>query len=114
MNTLLGILVVLHIICWALAFGIWAAALRTREPATGLAHAASGAVLFGLLAMIVSITQYPGGHLFYALKLVFAIIAMVCAWIAVKRGKQTNAVIWYAIPVSILVNIVIGVFRIGG
>lgn len=29
MHTLLGILVVLHIICWAIALGAWAAAART-------------------------------------------------------------------------------------
>lgn len=114
MNILLGIVVVLHIVCWAVALGIWAAAARTREPAKGMAHAASGAVVFGLVAMIIAMAQYPGGHLFYTLKLVFAIVAMACSWIAVNRGKETNAVVWYAIPASVLVNIVIGVFHIGG
>lgn len=113
MSTILGILVVLHIICWAIGLGAWAAALRTREPVKGMAHAMSGAVVFGLLAMIVGMSMHPGGHMFYGLKLVFAVIAMACSWVAISKGRETIALVWYAIPASVAINIVIGVFGIG-
>ncbi|GAB2535053.1 hypothetical protein [Brachybacterium huguangmaarense] len=113
MSTLAGILVVLHILCWAVAFGCWFAAMRSHEPNKGMAHGASGAVVFGLILMILGIAQGADGHMFYGLKLLFAIIAMACSWIAVSRGRETNALVWYLIPVSIVANIVIGVFHIG-
>lgn len=113
MSTVLGILVVLHIVCWAIGFGAWAAAARTREPVRGMAHALSGAVVLGILAMIVRMTMADGGHMFYGLKLVLAVIAMACAWIAISKRRETSAVVWYAIPVAVLANIVIGVFGIG-
>ncbi|WP_347040661.1 hypothetical protein [Brachybacterium nesterenkovii] len=112
MHTLLGILVVLHIICWAIALGAWAAAARTKQPVKGMAHAASGAVVLGLAAMMIGMPT-GGGHLFYTLKLVFAVIAMVCAWMSIREDRRPNAVVWYLIPISIVANIVIGVFHIG-
>lgn len=113
MDILLGIIVVLHILCWAVALGTWAAAARTRRPSTGIAHAASGAVVLGVLAMILSMTQGGGGHLFYTLKLVFAIIAMVCSWLAIREDRRPSALVWYLIPICITINVVVGVFHIG-
>lgn len=114
MSTLLNIVVILHIICWAVALGAWAAAIRTQRPVKGMAHAASGAVVFGLIAMIIAMGQESGGHLFYTLKLLFAVIAMVCSWMAIREDRRPNAIVWYLIPISFLINIVIGVFHIGG
>lgn len=113
MHILLGILVVLHIVCWAIALGAWAAAARTQQPVKGMAHAASGAVVLGLAAMILGMSAGGGGHMFYTLKLVFAVVAMVCAWMSIREDRRPSALVWYLIPISIVANIVIGVFHIG-
>lgn len=113
MSIVTGILVVLHILCWAVALGVWAAAARTQQAAKGMAHAASGAVVIGVLLMVIGMAQGGGGHLFYTLKLVFALVAMVCSWIAIRDDRRPSALVWYLIPASIIINVVIGVFHIG-
>lgn len=114
MSILLGIIVVLHLLCWAIALGLWVAAAGTREPNKGIAHASAGALVLGLIAMIVSLVAgEAGGHLFFTLKLVFALVATVCAFIAISRRRETPAIAWYAIPAAIAINVVIGVFGIG-
>ena len=49
MSFLLSLLVVLHLICWAVALGTWVAAARTRQPNPGMPHAVAGAVVTGLV-----------------------------------------------------------------
>ena len=48
MSFLLSLLVVLHLICWAVALGTWVAAARTRQPSKGMAHAIAAAVVIGI------------------------------------------------------------------
>lgn len=109
----MSILVIAHILCWAITFGTWFAALRTKRPSKGMAHAAGGALLFGVALMAIGIAMFPGGHLFYTLKLVFAVVVTAFSFVAINRNEQTPAVIWYGIPVAIVVNVVIAVFGIG-
>lgn len=113
MHVLLGILVLLHVICWAAAFGIWVAAARTREPNKGMAHAAGGALVFGLIAMIIGMATGDGGHLFYTIKLLLAIVVTACSFVAINRRTETPAAVWYLIPVGIVLNMVVGVFHLG-
>lgn len=114
MSTVLQIIIVLHLLCWAVALGLWVAAMRTREPNKGMAHAAGGALVLGMAAMVVAMgAGYGGSHMFYGLKLLFAVIATACAFVAINRQRETPAAVWYGIPLAIIANVVVAVFGIG-
>lgn len=113
MSALIGILVVLHILCWAVALGTWVAAARTKEPNPGMSHAAAGALVLGVVLMALGMATGAGGHLWYTLKLVFALVAALCSIVAVRKGPQTPAPVWFAIPAAIVINVVVAVFHIG-
>ncbi|EWS81932.1 hypothetical protein [Brachybacterium phenoliresistens] len=113
MSALIGILVVLHLLCWAVALGTWVAAARTKEPNPGMFHAAAGALAFGVVLMAIGMATGGGGHLWYTLKLVFALIVAISAFVARRQGPQTPAAVWFAIPAGIVINVIIAVFHIG-
>ncbi|MGQ4537557.1 hypothetical protein ACUH90_07645 [Dermabacteraceae bacterium P7054] len=116
MNVLLGIFVSLHLLCWAITLGAWAVAVKTRKPSPAIAHAAGGALVFGILAMIVAMSLGPisgSGHLFYTIKLLFALITTGAAFVAKSRQEETPNLVWYAIPAAIVANVFVGVFQLG-
>lgn len=109
MSFVYALIIILHLLCWAVALGTWIAAARTREPNPGMAHAAAGALVTGLiLASIVSITGDPN-HMKLGVKALIAIIVTVLAFIARKKGPQTSSAVWYAIPAAIVINVVVAV-----
>lgn len=110
MSFLISLFVVLHMICWAVALGTWVASARTRVPNKGTAHAAAGALVFGIvLAALVSIAYDPN-HMKLGIKLIVAIIAVVLAYIADRKGEQTPSAVWFGIPTAIIVNVIVAVF----
>lgn len=110
MSFLISLLVVLHLLCWAVALGIWVAAARTRRPNAGMAHGVAGAVVIGiLLAVLVSIVGDPN-HMKLGLKLVVGLVAVVLAYLAKKKGPETSSAVWFGIPASIVLNVIIAVF----
>lgn len=110
MSFLLSLLVVLHLICWAVALGTWVAAARTRRPSPGMAHATAGAVVIGLvLAALVSVVGDPD-HLKLGLKLVVGLVAVALAYIAQRKGGGAPSPVWFGIPTAIIANVVIAVF----
>ena len=107
---MISLLVVLHMICWAVALGTWAGSARTRVPNPGMAHAAAGALVPGIiLAALVSIFDDPN-HMKLGIKLLFAVVATVFAVVATRKGADTPSVVWFGIPLAIIVNIVVAVF----
>lgn len=110
MSFLISLFVVLHMICWAVALGTWVAAARTRRPNPGMAHAAAGALVLGIvLAALVSIGGDPN-HMKLGIKLLVALVAVVLAYVAHKKGPETPSAVWFGIPTAIIVNIVVAVF----
>ena len=114
MSFLFSLLVVLHLICWAVALGTWVAAARTRQPSKGMAHATAGAVVIGvLLAALVSIPGLTPGdpnHMKLGSKLLVGLVAVVLAYIANKKGPETSSAVWFGIPTAIVANVIIAVF----
>ncbi|MGP9537686.1 hypothetical protein ACT3SP_06715 [Brachybacterium sp. AOP43-C2-M15] len=109
MSFLISLLVVLHMICWAVALGTWVAAARTRQPNKGMAHAAAGALVLGIvLAALVSIAGDPN-HMKLGIKLVVALVAVLLAYIADRKGADTPSPVWFGIPTAIIVNIFVAV-----
>lgn len=110
MSFLLSLLVVLHLICWAVALGTWVAAARTRRPNPGMSHAVAGAVVTGLvLAALVSIVGDPN-HMKLGVKLLIGVVALVLAYLAKKKGPETSSAVWFGIPTAIVLNVIIAVF----
>lgn len=109
MSVLIPLFVILHMICWAVALGLWVAAARTREPNPGLAHATAGALLFGLVLMALVSVQGDADHLKLGLKFLLAAVATAFAVVARNRGPRTPAPVWFGIPLAIVANIVIAV-----
>ncbi|MDN5599703.1 MAG: hypothetical protein ACTHV2_13215 [Brachybacterium sp.] len=114
MSFLMSVLVVLHLICWAVALGTWVAAARTRQPNSGMAHAVAGAVVIGvLMAVLVSIPGLTDGdpnHMKLGIKLLVGLVAVVLAYVADKKGPETPSAVWFGIPTAIVLNVIIAVF----
>ncbi|WP_114856511.1 hypothetical protein [Brachybacterium sp. YJGR34] len=110
MSFLFSLLLVLHLICWAVALGTWVAAARTREPSKGMAHATAGALVVGLaLAALVSMDG-DANHMKLGIKLVIGLVATVLAFLAARKGPETPSPVWFGIPTAIVLNVIIAVF----
>ena len=110
MPTLLSLIVLFHVICWAAAFGIWLAAVKTRQPQKSIFHAAAGAAVFGWLAYIVVTTGgMQPNHMILGVKGLIAILVAVAAFLAMKNQERTSAAIWYFIPAGVVINMILGV-----
>ena len=114
MSFVMSLLVVLHLICWAVALGTWVAAARTRQPNPGMSHAVAGAVVIGIvLAALVSIPGLTAGdpnHMKLGIKLLVGLVAVALAYIAKKKGPETSSAVWFGIPTAIVLNVIIAVF----
>lgn len=111
MHIAITLFVAIHLLCWAAAFGMWTAAIKSRQPNKGMAHAAAAAPLFGLIAAVLAIVS--GGsidHMTIGIKFVIAVIVAVFSFIAVKKQEGTNALVWFGIPAGIIANVLIALF----
>ena len=111
---MLSVLVVLHLLSWAVALGLWVAAAGTRQPNKAIAHASATALVIGIVMMGLSMATGGTGHLWFALKLLFAAIAAIFSVVAIsRREKETPPLVWFGIPTAIVLNVIVAVFRIG-
>ncbi|MGY5763990.1 hypothetical protein ACXET9_02155 [Brachybacterium sp. DNPG3] len=110
MSALFSAFIVLHMICWAVALGTWVAAAKTRRPNPGMAHATAGALVFGLVLMILASIGGDANQMKLGIKFLIALAATAFAFIAKNRGEETPAPIWFGIPTLIIANIIIAVF----
>lgn len=109
MSFLFSLLVVLHLICWAVALGTWVAAARTRTPSKGMAHATAGAVVIGIALAALASILYDPNHMKLGIKLVVGLVAVVLAYIADRKQTDTPSPVWFGIPTAILVNVAVAV-----
>src|SRR5699024_1929879 len=114
MSFVLSLLVVLHLICWAVALGTWVAAARTRQPNPGMAHAVAGAVVIGsVLAALVSVPGLTGGApnlLRLGSKVGVGRVADVLAYIAANTGPATSSAVWFGSPAAIVLLVIVADF----
>src|SRR5699024_2416944 len=107
MSILLSLLVALHLLCWAVALGLWVAAARTRQPNPGMGHALAGAMVLGIvLAVLVSLTGEPD-HMKLGIKLLVGLVALVVGYIAQKKGPETPSPGWCGGPAASAVSVVV-------
>ena len=109
MSFVYSLLVIAHLLCWAVALGTWVAAARTRTPNPGMAHAIAGALVLGIvLAALVSVVGDPN-HMKLGIKLLIGLVATVLAYIANRRREETPSAVWFSIPLAIIVNVFVAV-----
>lgn len=113
MSFVISLLVVLHLLSWAISLGLWVAALGTKQPSRVMAHAAGAALVLGIIMMGLSMATGTDAHLWFTLKLVIALVVTAFSYVAINRREETPAIIWYGIPTAIALNVVIAVFGIG-
>lgn len=87
MDILIPILVVLHLLSWALVLGYSVGYLRKREVPKGLMHAAGSALLTGILIVgaLEMGTDRDLNHLKIGIKLAVAAVITVLAYLAEKK-----------------------------
>ena len=109
MSFLFSLLVVLHLICWAVALGTWVAAARTRQPSKGMAHATAGAVVIGIVLAAMASVLYDPNHMKLGIKALVGIVAVVLAYMADRKQTETPSPIWFGIPTAIILNVSVAV-----
>ncbi len=89
MDIVTGILVVLHLIAWALVLGGVATRMRKPELSSGVWHGILTALVTGLLLVGVhEMGDDPVNHAKVAVKLVVALAVAVLVW----RGRRQESV----------------------
>src|SRR5699024_10886579 len=104
MSLVLSLLVVLHLVCCAVALGSWWAAARIRQPSAAMADAVAGAVVTGfVLAALMSIPGITGGdqnRMKLGITFVVGLFAVVLAYIDGQKGPATSSTVWFGIPAA--------------
>lgn len=92
MDILRIILVVLHLLSWALVLGLAVAGLRSRDVSTGILHGALGALLTGLFLVVLRESADLGvNHMKIGVKLIIALAVTVFAYLAEKKKDEDGA-----------------------
>src|SRR5690625_1358860 len=89
------VIVVLHLLSWALVLGGWFATLRKPQVTPGMMHGSFGALLFGFILMGMAMSDaIPGNpdHMKLGIKGVIAIVVVVLLAIAKRQMAAVSAV----------------------
>ena len=117
METLYDLVVVLHLVSWAIVVGGWLTHMRTRVVVPGMFHGAASALLTGLV--LVGLWEGADAragepdHVKIGVKLLIALVVTVLAFIGQKQGKKPgahpSAGLFHAVGALALVNVFIAV-----
>ncbi|TCI98749.1 hypothetical protein [Aeromicrobium sp. IC_218] len=119
METLYELIVVLHLVSWAIVIGGWLTHMRTRVVVPGMFHGAASALLTGIVLLglweSTDARPYDGdpNHVKLGVKLVIALVVTVLAFVGQKQAKQAGAQpsagLFHAVGALALVNVFIAV-----
>ena len=110
MNILLGILLVIHMIGWAIVLGGTLTHLRPARIATGVTHGALTALVAGIL--MVGVAEMGGHHLDYAwvaVKLVVGLAVTALAIFGARREEKVTTGLVGGIAGLTVLNIAVAV-----
>lgn len=112
MDTLVGILVFIHILCAAVIVGYWIANVKKPTVVPAQFHAALGAIVAGLA--IVGVTQMADlgevDNTKIAFKLIVALAVAVVAFLGQRSVKKTgtvSAALAHSVGILAVINIAI-------
>lgn len=112
MDIVTGILVVIHLLGWALALGLAVAGLRSGQLPKGATHGVLTALVSGIL--LVGVAEMGDGdvnHIKIAVKLVVGLGATVVAFLAdrARRDDVKGSPMIPALAGLVVVNVVVAV-----
>lgn|GEM_PF-242360 len=90
METFYGIVVVLHLLSWAVVLGGWFATIRSPQVTPGMMHGSFAALLFGVILMGTAIASKEisdPNHMKLGVKGIIA-VAVVILFVVAKRQLQ--------------------------
>ena len=120
MELIYKILLVVHLVSWAIVIGSWLTHLRPPIVANGVFHGALAALITGIL-MVGIASSSDAVHdpnntkiavklvIAIAVKLVIAIAVIFLAWLGQKRGNQIEPGVAHAVGGLAVVNVAIAV-----
>ena len=106
------ILLILHIICWAIVIGGWLTHLRDPRVVPGIFHGAAGALVVGVaMTGIASASDDVADpdNAKIGVKLVIAIVLTVLAFIGQREKDVPKPAILHAVGALAVVNVCIAV-----
>lgn len=110
MDTLVGIIVALHLIGWAIALGAIVATMKEPKVPSGVLHGLYLAVLTGLaLAGIAIASDWEVSHVKLAVKFTVAILAVVMALWGKRNPDRVSRGFLGGLSGLILVNVFVAV-----
>ncbi|KQU00102.1 MULTISPECIES: hypothetical protein [Sanguibacter] len=114
MDFLYNLLLVLHLVGWAIVLGGYIATIRQPGVYRGTFHGAAtalvtGVLMVGLAESVDSLDKDPS-MVKIGIKLVIALVVTVLALVAKKRGDAVAPAVKHTIGGLTLVNVVIAVF----
>lgn len=112
MNTLYDVLLVLHLVSWAIVLGGWIATLRQPGVYRGTLHAALGALVTGIAMVGIASSSEAvddPDNTKIAVKLLVALVVVILAFGARRKGDDAPVGVKHAIGALTLVNICVAV-----
>ena len=93
MDKVYQVIIVLHLLSWALVLGGWFATIRKPQVTPGMMHGSFVALLFGFILMGMAISMKPDpNHMKLGIKGVIAIVIVVLLAIAKRQLAAVSAV----------------------
>ena len=110
MDIVRSLLLIVHLLSWALVFGYALSALKTKEMPKGLLHGALGALLSGLLLVgVIEMGDGDVNHMKIGIKLVVALVVSGLAIWGERRDEKLSAGFFGGIAGLVVVNVAIAV-----
>lgn len=112
MELIYRILLVVHLVSWAIVIGSWLTHLRPPIVANGVFHGALAALITGILMVGIASSSdavHDPNNTKIAVKLVIAIAVIFLAWLGQKRGNQVAPGVAHAVGGLAVVNVAIAV-----
>lgn len=109
MDILQTVLVILHLLCWALAFGYAVSGIKSEAMPKGVLHGVLGALLTGLLLVgVAEMRDVDVNHMKIGIKL---FVALIATGMAIWGGRQEKASKGFigGIAALVAVNVIIAV-----
>ena len=112
MELLYKILLLLHLLSWAIVIGAWLTHLRPPVVAKGVFHGALAALVTGILMVGIAsssdaVTDPNNAKI--GVKLVVALLVVVLAWLGQKKGDRVEPGIVHAVGGLVVVNVAVAV-----
>jgi len=106
------ILLVLHLLSWAIVIGSWLTHLRSPVVAKGVFHGALAALVTGILMVGIASSSdavSDPNNTKITFKLVIALVVTTLAWLGQKKGDQVEPGVAHAVGGLAVVNVAIAV-----